>query len=238
MSALLLLHGALGDASTLYPLGQVLAPHYEVHTLNFRGHGGLPLPNTPFSIEDFAEDVLDYLARHQLQQVDVFGYSMGGYVALYLALQHPDRIRRVFTLATKFGWSPETAAKELKMLQPEKIEEKVPAFATTLAARHAPADWRDVMRYTADMMSNLGQHPLLTENTLHQLQTTARISVGDRDSMVSIEETIWAYRLLPQGSLLVLPDTKHPLDQVDLQRLSQEIRQFFTPDALEHEKQL
>ncbi|PKV67299.1 alpha/beta fold hydrolase [Pontibacter ramchanderi] len=227
MSDLLLLHGALGAASTLDPLQQLLKPDFRVHTLNFRGHGGSTIPQEPFRIEHFAEDVLRYLDHHQLQQVDLFGYSMGGYVALYLALQHPDRVGRIFTLATKFAWSPETAAKEAKMLQPEKVAEKVPAFAAALAKRHQPADWQEVMRHTASMMQHLGNHPLLTEDTLPGIQTTVRISVGDRDNMVGLQETAWAFQHLPNASLQVFPNTHHPLEKVNLNQLQHELRQFF-----------
>ncbi|MBD1397359.1 alpha/beta hydrolase [Pontibacter sp. JH31] len=229
MQHLLLLHGALGSAETLQPLQEALAPHYTVHTLNFSGHGGEPLPQAPFRIEQFAADVLRYLDRCDLLQVDVFGYSMGGYVALYLALYHPARIKCVFTLATKFAWSPETAAKEVKLLQPEKIQEKVPQFASMLAKRHAPTDWQDVVLGTADMMQHLGQQPLLTADTLPNINARVRVCVGDRDNMVSVEETSWAFRLLCNGSLLVLPDTRHPLEMADTKRLLQEIRQFFAP---------
>jgi pimeloyl-ACP methyl ester carboxylesterase len=232
MQHLLLLHGALGSAATLQPLQDMLAPHYALHTLNFSGHGGEPFPQAPFRIEQFAEDVLRYLDQHDLSKMDVFGYSMGGYVALYLALHHPQRIGRVFTLATKFAWSPESAAKEVKLLQPERLQEKVPEFAAVLAARHAPNAWQDVVQRTADMMQHLGRHPLLTADTLPEISARVRVSVGDRDNMVSVEETSWAYRLLPHGSLLVLPDTRHPLEMADTERLLQEIRQFFGPPSV------
>lgn len=232
MQHLLLLHGALGSAATLQPLQEILAPHYAVHSLNFSGHGGEPLPQASFRIEQFANDVMRYLDQHEIPQVDVFGYSMGGYVALYLALNHPERFRRVFTLATKFAWSPETAAKEIKLLQPDKIQEKVPEFASMLASRHAPIDWREVVMGTADMMQQLGQQPLLTADILPKISAPVRVSVGDRDNMVSVEETTWAYRLLPSGSLLVLPDTPHPLEMADPMRLLQEIRQFFGPPSV------
>lgn len=157
---------------------------------------------------------------------------MGGYVALYLALHHPERVQCVFTLATKFAWSPEAAAHETRMLQPEKVQEKVPAFAATLAQRHQPNDWQKVMRRTADMMLQLGENPLLTPDTLSRIAIPARVAVGDRDAMVSLQETAWAYEHLPQASLLVLPDTPHPLEKVDLKRLQHELRQFFDPTAV------
>jgi pimeloyl-ACP methyl ester carboxylesterase len=223
---LLLLHGALGAAATLEPLKQALADNYIVYTIDFAGHGGNELPAQDYSIELFAQNVVDFMQEQQLEQVHIFGYSMGGYVGLYLAQQYPCRIKSVFTLATKFAWSEEAAAKEVKLLNPDKIKEKVPQFAAMLAQRHAPQPWEQVMRKTAAMMQQLGTQPALTPDALSQLQLPVQIAVGDQDTMVTLEETIAAYRNLPNGRLLVLPATKHSLETIPVSRLAQEINLF------------
>ncbi|WP_276498478.1 alpha/beta fold hydrolase [Pontibacter litorisediminis] len=226
MENLLLLHGALGAAAMLEPLKQALQDTYHVHTMDFTGHGGRPLPQEPFTMQLFVQDIGQFLEERQLEHTHVFGYSMGGYAALSLALQYPERLRSVYTLATKFAWSEEAAEKETKLLSPEKVEEKVPAFATTLAQRHTPQDWRQVMRHTAAMMRQLGHSPILTPESLPQLQLPVQVAVGDRDNMVTVEETLWAYRLLPNARLQVLPNTRHPLETLSVPDLSQLIRQF------------
>ena len=229
MENLLLLHGALGAASMLEPLRHALKENYTVYTLNFAGHGGDALPDQGYTIELFAQNVIDFIEQQQLKQVHIFGYSMGGYVGLYLAQQNPDRVKSVFTLATKFAWSEETAAKEVKLLNPDKIKEKVPQFAAALAKRHAPQPWEQVMHQTAAMMQQLGKQPLLTPEILVQLQQPVQIAVGDQDNMVTLEETIAAYRNLPNAWLLVLPATKHPLETIPVPRLTHEINLFLAP---------
>ena len=226
MENLLLLHGALGAASTLTPLAQALHGQFEVYALDFSGHGGRAVPQEPFSMALFVQDALRFLEEHHIQSTHIFGYSMGGYVALHLALHHPQRVRSIYTLATKFDWSAEAAAKEAKLLNPEKTAEKVPAFAAALARRHHPEDWKQVMRKTADMLLHLGNQPTLTAGNLPQLQLPVQVAVGDQDTMVSVEETLWAYRLLPDARLQVLPGTRHPLEHVAVSRLTEEIRQF------------
>ena len=226
MENLLLLHGALGSAAMLAPLKEALQGSYKVYTLDFSGHGGKPLPQEPFSMQRFAQDIRQFMDEQQLDQTHIFGYSMGGYAALSLALEHQTRIRSIYTLATKFSWSVEAAEKETRMLVPERVEEKVPAFAATLAQRHAPQDWKQVMRQTAGMMRSLGQSPLLTPDTLPQLQLPVQLAVGDRDNMVTVEETLWACRLLPDARLQVLPNTRHPFETLSIPDLSQHIRQF------------
>jgi hypothetical protein len=53
-----------------------------------------------------------------------------------------------------------------------------------------------------------------------------RVMVGDRDAMVSVEESAAAARALPAGELAVLPRTPHPIEQVRLERLVGEIDDF------------
>ncbi len=232
MENLLLLHGALGTAALFDDLKQKLHPYFRVHTLDFSGHGGLALPPEPFSMALFSADILNLMERKHLQKVSIVGYSMGGYAALCFALQHPAHVQRIFTLATKFNWTPETASKESKLLQPEKIAEKLPKFAAILAQRHAPQDWKQVMGKTTDMMHGLGQQPPLTPETLAMLQLPVQLAVGDSDAMVSVQETYWAYTQLPQASLLVLPNTPHPFEKVAVPRLVYEIRQFMQPQSV------
>lgn len=226
MTDLLLLHGAIGAKDQLEPLRQTLKGQFEIHTLNFSGHGGQPM-GKPFSIEQFAAEVLAYLDAQRIAKTDIFGYSMGGYVALYLAKLHPDRIDRIFTLATKFEWTPEIAEREIRMLNPEKIAEKIPAFAAQLEKRHQPNDWKKVLNQTAEMMVSLGnQNPLKLED-FQNIQNRIRIAIGDQDAMVTLEETIAVYRQLPNATLAVLPDTQHPIEKVNLERLSSELAHFF-----------
>ncbi|MFT5858565.1 MAG: pimeloyl-ACP methyl ester carboxylesterase [Flavobacteriaceae bacterium] len=78
---------------------------------------------------------------------------MGGYVALSLAHQNPKLVNKIVTLGTKFDWNPSSTAKEVKLLNPSVISEKIPQFATHLEKEHAPLDWNKVVENTAKMMT-------------------------------------------------------------------------------------
>ena len=184
------------------------------------------MPET-FSIEAFSDDVLNYLKQNNIQKVNIFGYSMGGYVGLYFAQHNPEKVIKVATLATKFSWTPEIAQKEIKMLDANKIEEKIPVFAQTLAKRHAPNDWKIVLQKTSDMMIALGNKNTLTLSDYQNIDTPVLVSVGDKDMMVTLEETIEVYRKLKNANLSVLPNTLHPIEKVDLEMLSKKIVLFF-----------
>ncbi len=227
MGNILLLHGALGAKSQFKDLTKSLEKNFNVYSLNFSGHGGEPIPNDPFSIQMFAGDILRWLEENNIDKINIFGYSMGGYAAIYLAKHYPERVGKIFTLATKFEWTEEIAAREIKMLDAAKIKEKVPKFAEELKARHNPEDWERVLAKTAEMMMNLGKKNELTLEDYSAIEHEIQIGIGERDKMVTLEESIAVYRKLKNGRLLVLPDTPHPLEQVDTDRLSYEIIRFF-----------
>ncbi len=227
MEKLLLLHGALGTKTQFESLKNTLAATFEVYTLDFYGHGVKTLSDSPFRIEAFAEQVYNWLEEKQFDAISIFGYSMGGYVALQLAATHPEKVKRIFTLATKFDWSEAAAEKETKMLDPEKIETKIPVFANELSERHGAHHWKNVLRKTAEMMLALGKQKTLTETSLSQIETPVLLAVGDRDQMVSLAETAETFRHLKNGGLLVLPNTVHPFEKVPLARLVFECEQFF-----------
>jgi pimeloyl-ACP methyl ester carboxylesterase len=216
MNPLVLLHGALGSATQLEPLAEKLkAGGRKTLLVNFSGHGGVAFSKNGFGIETFAQELLNFLNDNQISQADIFGYSMGGYVALWLAHLHPLRIGKIVTLGTKFDWSPESAEKEVKRMNPEKMEEKVPAFARVLKERHAPNDWKEVVSKTAEMMTGLGRSPLLGEIVLKQEKSPVHILLGDQDEMADLNFSKQVAAWLPFGKFDLLPNTPHPIEKVN-----------------------
>jgi pimeloyl-ACP methyl ester carboxylesterase len=226
MKTLILLHGAIGAKDQLQPLADLLQNEFDIHLLNFAGHGGDPLPNS-FSIDLFSDNLLCYIEALALKDVAVFGYSMGGYVALYTAKHHPDSIAKIFTLGTKFHWTNVIAEKESKMLNPEKIEEKLPHFAEQLKLRHQPNNWHNVLHKTAAMMVDLGSNNALSLTDYHNISIPVTIALGDNDTMVTLEETQRVAEALPNAQFKLMENTPHPIEKVNFTSLADELRSFF-----------
>lgn len=179
-------------------------------------------------MQHFAENVLEVLDRERIDRVSIFGYSMGGYVGLHLAVECPERIARVATLGTKFRWDPATAEREARRLDPAAIRAKVPGFAEALAVRHERAGgWERVVTDTAECLRDLGARPLLIDDTLGRIGQPVRVIVGDRDSTVSVDESAAAARAIAAGELAVLPRTTHPIEQLDLAKIVPVLTEFF-----------
>ena len=229
--AVLLLHGALGAASTMAPLAERLASQFTVHGIDFVGHGRSPAPSSALTIDVLAEQVAAYVAEHGLAPARIFGYSLGGYVALHLAATRPGVVGRVATLATKLAWSPAVSAQMARQFDADTIRAKVPKLGEQFAATHTGMGWEALLAATRGLMHDLGERPRLTLESLAALPHPVRLGVGDRDSTVSVEETLAVARALPAGELEVHPGTPHALERVDLDRLSRSIASFLRAGA-------
>lgn len=226
---LILLHGALGSKLQLAPLKSELENDFNVLSFNFEGHGDRPTDGD-LSIHQFSENLKEFIVVNGLTQPNIFGYSMGGYVALYLEANNTNSIGKVMTLGTKLNWTPEGASKEVRMLNPSIIEEKVPRFAEHLSKMHSPNDWKSNMLKTAEMMSAMGKNPPLNDGLYSKVKSEVLLTLGEKDQMVSLNETKHVLGRLPNAKLLLFPDFEHPIEKVNIDQLAIGIKKFFAVD--------
>ncbi len=222
---ILLLHGALGTKRQLAFLADSL-DHANCRSITFSGHGENEIPGEGLSFDLFLKDI-DAAVQRMDGPVHLFGYSMGGYVALLWAARNPGRAATVTTLGTKLVWTPEGLQKELRKLDPAVMEEKVPEFAMGLAAAHGPERWKELVKHTAVLMTRLAATPLLTDDMLATLDVPVLLMVGDRDTTAVPEDTLLTARKLKDAGVMVLPRTRHPFEEVDLDLLITQLSRFW-----------
>jgi pimeloyl-ACP methyl ester carboxylesterase len=220
---LLLLHGALGSRAQLEGLQQRIGRV----AIDMAGHGELEIPTDGITFDHFLEDIDRAFQQNGWSQADLFGYSMGGYAALLYAAEHADRIRSVVTVGTKYIWTPEGLQKELRMLDPDKMLEKVPAFAKRLADVHGAHKWRQLVAAVAKSMSDLAAAPLLTDAVKSKIQCPVLLCVGDGDTTAVPDDTRAFSRGIENAEVIVLPNTKHPFESVDLDVLVPRLERFW-----------
>lgn len=211
---ILFLHGALGSKNQFDNIIEGLQNDFDCYAFNLEGHGGRP-SDDEYTMDRFSKNVIQYLDENHISRISIFGYSMGGYVALNTALQHPTRIDKILTLGTKIDWNPVSAAKEVKMLNPDKIEEKVPHFAEKLKKEHQPLDWKTVLHKTGQMMLSLANDTQLKAEAFSKINHEICIGIGTRDHMVSLEESEWVSQQLPNAKLHQLEGIPHPIEKAD-----------------------
>ena len=93
--AILLLHGNGEDRSIFQAQVPILAAQFRVIAVDTRGHGQSPWGEAPFTLKQFAKDLLHLLDDLAIDQVDILGFSDGGNIALLFALRWPERVRRL-----------------------------------------------------------------------------------------------------------------------------------------------
>ena len=107
---LLLLHGGLGQFDMFGPVLTELTKTRQVIGVDLYGHGRTALTERPVSLVDMGDDMALIIKQLGYDKVDVMGYSMGGGVGFRLAVQHPERVRRLVLVSAGYaqdGFFPE-----------------------------------------------------------------------------------------------------------------------------------
>ncbi len=223
---IILLHGAIGSKLQMSGLNSLLSEEHKVYSFDFPGHGDHPEYEQDFSIEVFENWV-----SKELNNIDgdiaILGYSLGGYVGLRLALKFPERVKAVMTFGTIFDWHPAQSNKQISMINPDKIREKVPAFAEILFDTHGEK-WVKVLKQTHKLLERLGELPLLNDDNLPLIKAKCLITVGDRDQLVNIPESIYAYKLIPDGSFAVYANTGHPIEKAPHDKIKKDFLELLS----------
>ena len=89
-TCLVLIHGFSDNLTMWYNQVPEFSRHYQVITYDFRGHGQTETPDGEFSMELFADDLYALLKALNIEKACVLGYSMGGRIALEIALKYPE----------------------------------------------------------------------------------------------------------------------------------------------------
>jgi pimeloyl-ACP methyl ester carboxylesterase len=180
---LVLLHGGAGAIEIFSQIIPALSQSREVIAVDLQAHGRTADIDQPLSYESMADDVADLIHFLGFKKADVMGYSLGGEVALRLAIQHPQQVSRLVLVSTAFkrdGWYPEILAAEART-GPEVAEQMKQTPMYQLYARTAPkpADW-------PVLLSKLQQ--LLAENydwtrDVAQIRLPTLLVFGDADAV-------------------------------------------------------
>lgn len=223
MENIILLHGALGNETQMQGLAKTLSSSFNVYFFDFEGHGN-NLGSRDFTMDVFSSNILDFMNMNELEKSHFFGYSMGGYAALYFAKHHEEKVGKIVCLGTKLKWNPEIAKNEIRSLDPEKIEEKVPKFAAMLHGNHQ--NWKQVVKKTADMMIGLGDNKGIAWTDFREIFMEVLLCIGENDKMVSLDETKAVADTLPNGAWRCVSNMPHAIEKVDSDTLANLIEEF------------
>jgi pimeloyl-ACP methyl ester carboxylesterase len=200
---LLVLHGAFGWA-TAYP---GLAKGRQQIVVELQGHGHTADVYRRLSVEQLAHDVAALLDHLKVERADVFGYSLGGSVALALAVRHPERVGRVaingaIFAALREAYEPETF-EQFKNLPADFAPPmlKDPYDQVAPDPKHWPTLVAKVRKMGLEWKG-------LTREQMKSIKAPVLITLGDRDG-VRPEHAVDMFRLIPNSKLAVFPGGDH-----------------------------
>ena len=215
---LLLLHGGLFDIDLQFgELLPSLAATRRVIAADFQGHGRTNDIDRPLTCADLASDVVGLLQHLNVPQADVFGFSVGGGVALHLAIRHPELIRKVIVSSVSFhpdGDRPQNTEAVGKMT--------VDMIAGTPMEQNyrAKSPHPDRLQNLLDKLGTF-DHGFTgwSEDNIRGIAAPTLITVGDCDA-VQLEHVVRFLQLrggdvngdfvgVPASQLAVFPGTTH-----------------------------
>lgn len=219
---LLLLHGGLGSIQMFGPVLPRLAAHRQVIAVDLHGHGRTALGDRPLSVSAMGDDMDVLLRELGYGPVDVLGYSLGGGVAFRLAVQHPERVRRLALVSAGYaqdGFYPDIRAQQVQIgAAAAEMMKETPMYQSYVAVAPHPEDFPRLLETIGAYM----RQPYDWSEDVKTLRMPVMLVFGDSD-MYLPEHVIRFYQLLGGGlrdagwmrehqspnRLAILPDLTH-----------------------------
>lgn len=188
-------------------------------TLDYRGTGASDKPDIPYATRGFADDVVTVLDALGIQQADVYGTSMGGRVAQWLAARHPHRVRRLVLGCTTPG-GPHAVERSHDVRRALADPDPAKARAALLDLMYTP-DWLTAHPgpYTTlgsrDLPPHARRHHLLASNqhdawdALPDITAPTLILHGDDDRMAPPTNAKLLAERIPHARAHLFPGARH-----------------------------
>lgn len=206
---LVLLHGGVQTVGlTFGTMLPALSAERYVIAPELQGHGHTADTDRPLTIPDLASDVVALLDELGVQQADFIGFSLGGLVALEIAVRHPERVGRLVPTGTAYsvdGYHDEVRTPDFSSPRlPSQADFQEMADAYAAVAPH-PEHFQDFFAKT----SAAANAPLpWTADDLRTVTAPTLLVIGDTD-FFPVEHLAEMQRLIPDAQLAVLPGTTH-----------------------------
>ena len=188
--ALILLHGNGENCDYFQGQTDEFARYFHVYAIDTRGHGKTPRGNAPFSIRQFADDLLDFMDAHQIGKAHLLGFSDGGNIAMIFAMMHPDRVNRLILNGANL---------DAKGVKPSvQIPIEIGYRIAKIFARIS-----QTAKLNAEMLGLMVNDPNVPSEELVKIQAKTLVIAGTKD-MIKDEHTRLIAQNIPDAQLVIL----------------------------------
>lgn len=224
---LLFLHGGVGSLEDFDPIIDLFA-EFDCVMVDSRGHGGSTMDNTPLSYPLLACDVEAVINDYRLVEPLVIGHSDGGIAGLHIAARGKVKLCGLVTIASR-GYPPpdELLDKVYRPLTADKWRERFPAGVTLYEKLNPERDFDRLFGTVKAMWINMedDNYPF---HVLHKIDLPTLILCGDRDHLVSRDQTLALAKALPKAALGIFPFGSHIFHQEHPELVAPFITEFIS----------
>jgi pimeloyl-ACP methyl ester carboxylesterase len=206
----LLLHGAGGFLETMHYFITGLSSTHTVIAVDSRGQGRSTDGAGPITYAGMSDDMIKLLDVLKIRQVDIVGWSDGGIVGLDMAMNHPERVRRLVAIGANY----DTSGIDQKGLGP-RVAAEIAQQVKPLYDRIAPdpTHFPVMVRKITTLVTTL---PHYTLADLARIRARTLIVAGEHDMILRAHTDALA-RTIPDGEEAIVPGADHfgPLETPD-----------------------
>ncbi|HEV3008723.1 MAG TPA: alpha/beta hydrolase [Burkholderiales bacterium] len=214
---LLFLHGASG-APVVMPFMEKLAQRFDVLVPEHPGWGLSEEPEWLENIHDVAYFYLDFLKKLDLKDLTVVGSSMGGWIAMEMAVRDTSRLKSLVLVSPAGIAAPGVLPADIFLMPPEEMVRNLFVDQKLAEARLAQPEDVDSSLKNRHTTARLAWEPRLHDphlgKWLHRIQVPVRIIWGREDRILPVGFVDEFRRLLPKAEIHVLEKCGH-LPQVE-----------------------
>lgn len=195
----------------------VFSLHFRLIIPDSRGHGRTDNPSRELSYRLMADDMTAFCQALALEKPLICGYSDGGQIALKLGMHYPQLAKGLIVAAASYRFS-EACFEVLRGLgfeRPgevnlEQTQQVRPELLTLWQQAHAEVYGAEYWRTLLKQISRMWLTPLeYTEEDLKKIIVPTLILFGDRDRLLSVEQAVEMYKMIPNAELAVAPNSGH-----------------------------
>lgn len=188
---LVLLHGNGEDGTYFTHQIAHFSQRFRVLALDTRGHGKSPRGEAPFTIRQFARDLLAFLDARGIERAHLLGFSDGGNIALVFALAHPERVGKLVLNGANLN----TRGVKRSVQAPIELGYRMARLFAGLSAK---------ARANAEMLGLMVNDPNVAPEELAALTAPTLVIAGEND-MIREDHTRLIAERIPNARLAFVP---------------------------------
>lgn len=203
---LILLHGASESLREWRSQIPELSKYYKVYAVDTRGHGQSSFTDRPLSYDLFANDIKAFMQSQQIDSAFFVGFGDGGIVAMKIAIQNPELVRKIVAIGTNS--KPDTTAVSAEII--EKVRKwDFNKMAAYWQAKFLGNPNPQMLPKLAERMQKLLlSEPNFSVSDFKQIKSPVLFMTGDKD-FIKLSHTVYMYEIVPNGFLSVVPAGTH-----------------------------